>query len=304
MVRLRRALAGVAVALLPVSAVATPGLVDTAAAITPGVGFTADPLPMYQTNGIAWSVASANGVVFVGGTFSAVRPAGAPAGTQETPVSNFVALDAATGSPTGCSLSFTGTSASVRALAVSPDSSTLYAAGLFSAVNGVAAQNLAAINLATCKPISTFRPAVSSWVRGLDVGPDGNVYLAGEFSTVSGQARKRFAAVSPAGALLPWAPAADLAGYTVAVTPDGSKAAIGGAFDLVNGADSHALAIVDTATGATVRAYPNHFVPVNSTVKSVIADSTGIYTANEGTGGGVFDGRLALNGDTLAQRWR
>jgi hypothetical protein len=304
MLRPRRTLVGMAVALAPMSAVVAPGLVGPAAAITPGVGFTADPLPTYQTNGIAWSVAQAHGVVFVGGTFSAVRPSGAPTGTQETPVSNFVALDAATGSPTGCQLSFTGTGASVRALAVSPDASTLYAGGVFSGVNGSAVQNVAAINLATCTPISTFRPAVSSWVRGLDVGPDGTLYLAGEFSTVSGQSRKRFAAVSPTGSLLPWAPAADLAGYSVAVTPDGSKAAIGGAFDLVNGADSHALAIVDTATGATVRSYPNHFVPVSSTVKSVIADSTGIYTGNEGTGFQMFDGRIALDPTTFNERWR
>src|SRR3954447_10035912 len=114
---LRRALAGLLAAAAPFAALLAPGSTYQAAALTPGVGFTADPLPTYQTNGIAWSVARANGVLFVGGTFSAVRPAGVPAGTQESPVSNFVALDATTGSPTACALSFTGTSASVRALA-------------------------------------------------------------------------------------------------------------------------------------------------------------------------------------------
>ena len=304
MARLRRALAALTIATAPVAALAGPGAAAPAAAVTPGVGFTADSLPTYQTNGIAWSVAQANGVVYVGGTFSSVRPPGVPAGTSETAAANFVALDAATGNPTGCKLSFTGTAASVRALGLSPDKRTLYAAGLFSAVNGSAAFNVAAVNLTTCAPITTFRPQVNTWVRGMTVAPNGNVYLAGEFGTVNGQVRQRFAAFSPAGALLPFAPAANLNGYAVAITPDGSKAVLGGAFTTVNAADSHALAIVDATTGANVRTYPANFVPTTSAVKSVYADASGIYTGNEGTGGGAFDGRIALDPTTFNQRWR
>ena len=76
MARLRRALVALAVAAAPLTTVVAPGLTETAAATTPGVGFTADALSTYQTNGIAWSVAEADGIVYVGGTFSAVRPAG------------------------------------------------------------------------------------------------------------------------------------------------------------------------------------------------------------------------------------
>src|SRR3954470_21897814 len=106
MVRLRRALAGMAVAFTPIAAIVAPGFASTAAATTPGVGFTADPLPTYQTNGIAWAMAQADGVVYVGGAFSAVRPSGSAAGTNESVVDNFVALDAATGTPTGCQAHF------------------------------------------------------------------------------------------------------------------------------------------------------------------------------------------------------
>src|SRR5205085_37163 len=125
---------------------------------------------------IAWALAEANGVVYVGGTFSAVRPPGAAAGTSETPADNLVALDAATGKPTGCSLAFTGSGPSVRALGVSRDGLTLYAGGRFSEVNGVKVQNVAAVDLRSCTPIGTFRPATSSLVRGLTVAPDGDVY--------------------------------------------------------------------------------------------------------------------------------
>lgn len=72
-----------------------------------------------------------DGVVYAGGTFSTVRPPGAAPGTSEQSAVNFAAFDAATGAPTGCSLSFTVSSgtATVRALALSPDQKTLYVGG-------------------------------------------------------------------------------------------------------------------------------------------------------------------------------
>ena len=146
MTRLRPLLVTALAALVSAAALCAPTSMSTAVAITPGVGFTADSLPTYQINGIAWSVTEANGVVYVGGTFSRVRPSGAAPGQSETPAKNFVALNAATGRPTGCRLSFTGTSAAVRALGVSPDRQVLYAGGRFAAVNGVPRQNLAAVD--------------------------------------------------------------------------------------------------------------------------------------------------------------
>ncbi|KJY43114.1 hypothetical protein VR46_22985, partial [Streptomyces sp. NRRL S-444] len=99
-----------------------------ASAITPPVAFTADELPTWQPNGIVFAMAQANGTVFAGGTFSAVRPPDGTSGAEQEAV-NFVALDAATGKPTSCKLAFTigDGSATVRALAVSKDKKTLYA---------------------------------------------------------------------------------------------------------------------------------------------------------------------------------
>ena len=48
-----------------------------AQALQAPVAFTAKDRPSYQTNGIAWSGASAGGLVFVGGSFSSIRPPGA-----------------------------------------------------------------------------------------------------------------------------------------------------------------------------------------------------------------------------------
>ena len=41
-----------------------------------------------------------------------------------------------------------------------------------------------------------------------------------------------------------------------------------------------------------------------SAVKTIAVDATGFYVGNEGTGGGIFDGRTAFNWGTYNQRWR
>lgn len=301
---MRRSSAGFVAAGMAAASMVGFSSAGPAGALTGPVAMTADDLPTWQTNGVVWALAQADGVVFAGGTFSAVRPPGAAAGTSEQPALNFQAFDAASGAPTSCRLSFTvgsGT-ATVRALAVSPDKKTLYAGGTFGAVNGTPASNLAAIDIATCALRTDFKVSVSAQVRGITATAD-TVYFGGNFTSIGGQVRQHFAAVGTTGALRPFAPAADDIGKAVLVTPDGSKVVLGGDFDTVNGADSHALAVVDATTGANVRTYPG-FIPPTSTVQDLTADATGFYTGNEGTGGGVFDGRIAVDFSTLNQRWR
>ncbi|MFJ7203472.1 DNRLRE domain-containing protein [Streptomyces sp. NPDC098789] len=280
------------------------GLVPQAAALTPPVAFTADALSTWQPNGVVWALAEANGTIFAGGTFSAVRPPEGGAGAERSAV-NFVALDAATGAPTACTLSFTvgGGTATVRALALSPDKQTLYAGGYFGAVNGTPVSSLAAIDVATCTPKAAFHPSFAATVRALAVTDD-TVYAGGDFLTVQGQSRQRFAAVTTTdGALRPFTADADEPGRAVEVTPDGKNVLIGGDFFTVNGTNTHALAVVDATSGALAKSYPG-FIETNSVVKDIAVDATGFYTGNEGTGGGVFDGRIALDLADFGQRWR
>ncbi|MFG2341107.1 DNRLRE domain-containing protein [Streptomyces yangpuensis] len=298
-----------AAALLALSLTATGAglglaLAPQAAAVTPPVAFTADALSTWQPNGVVWALAEAGGQVFAGGTFSTVRPPAGGAGSEQQAV-NFVALDAATGAPTSCKLSFTVASgtATVRALALSPDKSTLYAGGYFGAVNGTAVSSLVAVDVASCTVKTAFRPAFAATVRALAVTGD-TVYAGGDFLTVAGQPRQRFAAVGAAdGALKPFTADADEPGRAVEVTPDGKNVVLGGDFFTVNGTNTHALAVVDAASGALTRSYPG-FIETNSVVKDIATDDTGFYTANEGTGGGVFDGRIALDLPGFGQRWR
>ncbi|MCB5177890.1 CBM96 family carbohydrate-binding protein [Streptomyces antimicrobicus] len=278
-------------------------LTPQASAVTPPVAFTADTLPTWQPDGIVWALAQANGTVFAGGTFSKVRPPEGGSGAEQDAV-NFVALDAATGAPTNCALSFTigeGT-ATVRALVVSKDGKTLYAGGYFGAVNGTPVSSVAAIDIASCTPKAAFHPGFPATVRGLAVSDD-TLYAAGDFNAVDGQTRERFAAVdATTGAVKPFVAHADEPGRAVELTPDGKNVLLGGDFFTVNGKNTHALAVVDATTGAVAKTYTN--IPSNSVVKDIATDATGFYTANEGSGGGVFDGRIGLNLTDFSEKWR
>ncbi|MDI5964409.1 LamG domain-containing protein [Streptantibioticus silvisoli] len=301
-----RMLAGVVATALAASVVLAVTAPTVVAAPVAPVAFTSNSLATWQTDGIVWAMAQAGGKVFAGGSFTAIRPPGTAAGgAGEQPAVNFAEFDAATGDPTGCGLSFTVSSgtATVRALAVSPDGRTLYAGGYFDHVNGAYVNSLVAIDIATCALKPGFAPQVNATVRTITPTATG-VYFGGDFTSVDGQTRTRLAQVTTDGTLTGWAPTADKPVRASVLSPDGSMLVVGGDFDRLDGADSHALGIVDAATGATAKTYPLGFIEQNSVVKALTSDATGFYTGNEGTGGGVFDGRIAIDWSTLGQRWR
>ncbi len=280
------------------------------AALQSGVDFTGAALPTWQTDGIVWAAASAGGRVFVGGDFAAVRPPGAAVGaTSSLSRANLAVFDGATGNPLSCAPAVTGsTNASVRSLEVSPDGKTLYVGGSFTSVGGVTGRkHLAAVDIGTCKTVSSFAPQPNATIRAIEATAS-SVYVGGGFAYVGSTTRGRAAAVSAVGttkpgALLPWDPRFDKEVRAIALRPGGSEVVVGGDFDLANGVSSHALVVVDPAGGDNRFTYPT-LVPAKSVVKDLAVDSSGFYTANEGTGFQEFDGRIALDWSTHAQRWR
>ena len=294
-------LAGIALAVAPLIATSSPAL-----ALSPGVSFSANDLPTWQTNGVAWTMAQSKGVVYAGGTFTQIRPPGTAAGSpQSMNAVNFAAFDAYTGNPTSCALSVTGgTGTTVRALAVTPDGSRLYVGGLFGAINGVNTTRIAAIRLPDCTVDTTFKPAVVSATVRTIAATDSAVYFGGDFQSVGSAARTRYAAMDRNGALLPWAPAVDASARALDIPAGRNVAILGGDFANVNGVASQSLAVVDATTGANVRAYGSSFISRTSFTKSIVDDGQSFYIGNEGTGGGVFDGRARFSLDTFDQVWR
>ncbi len=277
----------------------------SAQALTPGVAFSADALSTWQTNGVVYALGQSRGKVVAGGVFTALRPPQGGTGTAQS-ITSLAILDAATGAPDSCQLPVSlgsGTPA-VYAVATSPDGNTVYVGGEFAFIGGVGVSRLAAIDVATCS-VTPFRvPGIGSTVR--TIATNGNtVFFGGDFTNVGALTRQRFAAANATtGAVLPWAPQADAPGRGIGVSPDGAKVAIGGDFFNVNGAATHSIAVVNGSSGANLRTYSGGFIPNTSVTKHIFSGADRFYISNEGTGGGVFDGRAAFSWDTLDQVWR
>src|SRR5450755_3240374 len=106
-----------------------------------GPNISAAAAPSWQTNNTVWALAVAKGMVYVGGSFTSVRPPGDPAGRGQVARSYLAAFSARTGGLLSFQPRIGGP---VTALAVSPNGRTLYAGGQFSHVGGTARDNLAA----------------------------------------------------------------------------------------------------------------------------------------------------------------
>ena len=294
----------------PVTRVAVTTLVCTAAlldsslaAAADGSGkLAADPLNTWQTDGIVWSLASANGVVYVGGTFNTVRPPGAAPGQRLVKRRNFAAFDAATGKLLPCAPSFSGHNRTVRAMKASPDGRVLYVGGSFSQVGSTRVANAVAVNTAGCSLRKDFKPAVSATVRAIDTTSSA-VYLGGDFGLVNGQVRKRIAAVAPKGTLLPFKADLDQPVRALSAAPSHGRVFVGGDFESVNGGSARSLAALNSTSGATLLSYPGWF-PSQSSVKAIARDDSRFYVGAEGHGPGIFDGRIAGRLANGAMVWK
>ena len=247
--------------------------------------YTAAPLPTAQIDGVAWGQLVVGDVVYVVGSFSNARPAGALAGQQEVPRSNILAYDLTTGeliedfAPT---LNGAG-----RSLALSEDGKTLYVAGEFDRVNDEWHSRLAAFDISQGHGtlISSFQPVFSTTVKDIAVAGD-TLYVGGYFTKVNNQQRTRLAALKAStGELLDWTASAEGPNaqvYAIEVSPDHSKVVIGGSFSSVNGSSKpgYGMALLSASTGEVLP------MPVNDTVRTagekaaifdIAVDDAGFY---------------------------
>ncbi|WP_416982158.1 fibronectin type III domain-containing protein [Streptomyces sp. T028] len=294
----------------PVTRVAVTALVCSAALLDASLAaaadggpktFSADALPTWQTEGIVWSMAAANGVVYVGGTFEAVRPPGAAPGRKLVARRNFAAFDAVTGKLLPCAPSFTGHNHTVRAMKASADGRVLYIGGSFDRAGSEKAANLVALNTSDCSVRKEFKPTVSSTVRAVEP-TDRAIYLGGDFGRVSGQTRSRIAAVTPKGALLPFRAELDQPVRALSAALPQGRLFVGGDFEEVNGQRARSLVTLNPVTGATMLAYPGWF-PTQSSVKTIAQDKSRFFVGAEGHGPGIYDGRIAGRTATGIMVW-
>jgi hypothetical protein len=210
------------------------------------------PDSTWQTNGRVRAIDYSRGVVYVGGSFTRVRP---PSGTSGEVVRNHVAaFDAATGRLLRWNPNANG---AVRALAVTR--STVYLGGNFTTVRGRPRARVAAVNKAGGR-LLRWNPNANGAVEEIVRDRAGNLYLGGTFTTVGGRRRLRVARVGAGGAVHSWkAPVTEANGpcppdcppMVFALGLRRSTLYIGGRFGFVNGAARNSAAAVSTVNGST-----------------------------------------------------
>ncbi len=274
-------------------------------AASDGPSVSATVASSWQTNSTVWALAAVHGVVYVGGSFTSVRPPGAASGTGEVARSYLAAFDTTTGNL----LSFHPTlDGLVTALAVSPDGNTLYVGGSFTHANSQYRAYLAAFSTATGALSTTWKPQATASVLSIAPSPGGSaIYVGGNFTKLDGQVRARAGAVDGSGNLLAWAPNLNGSVTSVAVAPDNSRVLVGGYFTAINGITQQAIGSTNPVSGAS-EPWAATIVPHTSScvsdVKDIIVSGSSAFIAAEGTGGGCFDGDFAANISDGALIWQ
>jgi trimeric autotransporter adhesin len=257
-------------------------------------------VPSYQTNGRVDVVAVQGTVAYIGGSFTSVRPAGAPLGTGEVARNHAAAIDLTTGNVLKWN-----PNVSANVAAIDPEGSTVYLGGAFATVGGLTRRRLAEVDATSGAVMTAFHPSVNRAVEAIARGAAG-LYIGGAFTTVGGAAQPYTALVDPgSGALVPgWAPVVDAAVRAITPTADGTKIVLGGNFQNLNGASSVAIGAVDPSTGGSL---PWSWHPLWGSathpfqIVSLVADANGVYAAGTGNGGSFMrlsaaDGSLLFAG--------
>ena len=303
----RRLLSGLlAAALVPIGAVtlapASPAAADPAPAGAAGTPSTvsADALPTAQINGIVWDQVVVGDIVYVVGKFSSARPAGSPAGQNESPRGNAMAYNINTGEIVDWAPTTNGT---INTIAASADGQTLYLGGEFTTLNNQTAWRVGAVR-ASDGQRSPLAASANGSVKALSVSPDGQtLYIGGAFTQINSLARQRVAALNLGSQQLTnFAPKID--NYyvrSIVEAVDGSAVAIGGAFESVEGSDNpgHGIAVFEK-DGSLRKNNVSSVVRgagAEASVMSVKADEQGLYAASYSRLG-TFEGVMRLNWTT------
>lgn len=276
----------------------------------------ATPEQMLQTNNTVYALEHVDGVLFLGGTFTEVRPAGAAPGTQTVPQARLAAMDTATGELIA-SWRPSVTGGGIFSMSVSPDRTRLYVGGAFNSVNGSFRGRVASFDITNPRSpvlLGTGQSPgnVNGKVTAMD-STDQALYVGGYFTQAKGQPRGKVAAFARNGDLLPWQ--VSLTGsnqyypqpfVTALQATQTGRVGIGGMFDTVNGVTQHALGLVDGTTGASV---PGFVPPVIRAFSYVVAmrfsDGRLFYSGRDDKTGSTarLEGVSAIDASTGRQLW-
>lgn len=240
---------------------------------------SAAPSPSWQTNGRVYAVAMVGSTAYLVGSFTTVRPAGAAAGTHQVVRNHGAAIDVANGS-----LLAWNPNANAAVRTVVATSTGVYLGGAFSTIGGHSASRLAEVTTGTGARVTGFSASANDLVETLAVHGT-SLFVGGRFTAVDGLSRQHLAAISTvSGHLLSgWSAGADSDVHALALTADGSKLIVGGAFNFVAGHTQAGIAALSPATGGWIPWAASYPYPVIA----LAADTNGVYAGAGGSGGNL-----------------
>ena len=256
----------------------TLAFVATAATVATVVGFASPANAAYAHDPIslAWNPAGAvhssvtgNGVVYLGGKLDGT---GGVAAVDPT---------------TGGLLWMVPANNDVRALALSPDGSTLYAGGNFTTVSGVTHRHVVALKAADHSVISSWKAAAGGAVRDLVVSGS-DVYVAGKIKTVDGVAQRGIGAVDATTGKRDASFAFSADNDVLGLALTGTRLILSGSFSSINGATRSNLASIDLATNTLTGWAPAKLCSNCNQYFDVQTDGTNAYVAGSGNAAGAF----------------
>jgi chitodextrinase len=255
----------------------------------------ADPSWQLGAAGVARSIASTPGAVYVGGDFASVTDGAVGGAVASRP--HLAAFDPATGDwlPTFAP-SVNGV---VHALATSDDGSRLFVGGAFTEADGMPVSGLVELDPLTGAAVSALAPGTTGVVYDLEVVGD-ELYVVGNLTwlgpvqvTGAGRIDLQTGVVDPS-----WRPQlSNGSARAVAVQPSSGRVYLGGFFSGVNAdPERSSLVAVSRASGDT----DSDFQPgaVEEVFDLAVTDDK-LYIAHGGPGG-RGDVRDPVNGSLLA----
>lgn len=189
-----------------------------------------------RANGEAYTIGVGEGSVFVGGQISSLRE------WQGRNQLAAVDLDTGTLKPWHAEPDW-------QVMCMAADEHAIYIGGRFGAINGVARQNIAALDPETGAVLEWNPGAADGFFTAVYTIAVGGkwVYAAGDFMTVGGLPRRYLAAIDTAGRVGPWDPEPN--SLVTAIRPAGATVYVAGGFSQIGGQPRRMLAELDAVSG-------------------------------------------------------
>jgi hypothetical protein len=274
------------VALAALGAAAAPASVSAA----PLAGPQSAPLATWQAGGRVRAIAVANGIAYLGGSFTSLFSHG----TRRTVVRHYLAaINVSTGAPTAWNPNVNGPVRTIRVIG-----KHVYIGGTFTSVGGHAVRNVAAIGRVSGRPVAGFSASANAAVNALAASST-TLYLGGAFTRVDGIARRTLAAVSLTTGALRTGFRGSTNGVVNTLLRDAGtrRLYVGGKFARIDGLSRPYLGAVGSRRGAAFRWAS---APLGQVWSLALKPGGPLYAAVGGHQGGQLDSYVAATG---VRRW-